>query len=61
MDKSCDTCLFSNFAMPHIVICLAGEHIKEYMHVKNNCKRWLENTASNAKEQLKLLKQEKEL
>lgn len=59
MDKSCDTCLFSNFAMPHLVICVAGKRVKEYLQVKTNCRRWVENTAENAKEQLKLIKQEK--
>lgn len=61
MDKSCDTCLFSNFAMPHIIICVAGKRIKEYQQGKTNCKLWQENTAANAKKQLKLLKQEKGL
>jgi len=60
MKNSCKTCLFYVDAMPYIVICVAGKRSKEYLRPKNNCKKWVENTAHNAKEQLKLIKEEKQ-
>ena len=61
MEKSCDTCLFYVDAMPDLIICIAGKRTKEYIYMKNDCKKWVENTAANAKEQLEKLKQEKGL
>ena len=57
MEKSCDNCLFYVDAMPDVVICVAGKHVKEYAYMKKNCKKFLENTTENAKEQLKKLKE----
>lgn len=59
-ERTCETCLFYVDAMPHIVICIAGKRVKEYLQTKTNCKKWIENTTKNAKEQLKLIKKEKE-
>lgn len=61
MEKSCDTCLFYVDAMPHLIICIAGKHVKEYVYMKHNCKKWVENTTQNAKEQLEKLKDAKGL
>ena len=61
MKKYCENCLFYVDAMPHEVICVGGKHTKSYAQIKTNCKKWVEDTAENAKEQLKLLKKEKEL
>lgn len=61
MEKSCDTCLFYVDAMPDLVICVAGKHVKEYTQVKTDCKRWIEDTAENAKDQLKLFNEKEGL
>ena len=58
MEHTCETCLFYVDAMPDIVICVTGKRFKEYLRPKNNCKKWVENTAHNAKEQLKLIKKQ---
>lgn len=56
MEKCCENCLFYVDAMPHLVICIAGKHIKEYAQTKTNCKKWVENNPLNAKEELKKIK-----
>ena len=60
-NKSCDTCLFYVDSMPDVIICIGGKHVKEYGEMKTNCKKWVENTPKNAKEQLALIKEEKGL
>lgn len=60
-EKSCDTCLFYVNAMPNVIICIGGKRTKEYSEMKTNCKKWVEDTPKNAKEQLELIKKEKGL
>ena len=59
MEKSGDTCLFYINSMPDVIICIGGKHIKEYVNMKHNCKKWMENTPENAERELKKIKQEK--
>ena len=58
-EKSCDTCLFYIDSMPDVIICIGGKHIKEYVNMKHNCKKWMENTPENAERVLKKIRQEK--
>jgi hypothetical protein len=58
--KSCNTCLFCVDSMPDVIICIAGKKIKEYVRMKMNCEKWVEDTTENAKEQLKRIKQQKD-
>ena len=60
-NKSCDTCLFYVDSMPDVIICIGGKRVKEFVNMKHNCKKWVENTPKNAKEQLELIKKEKGL
>jgi hypothetical protein len=45
--------------MPDVIICIGGKHIKEYVNMKHNCKKWMENTPENAERELKKIRQEK--
>ena len=58
-EKSCDTFLFYIDSMPDVIICIGWKHIKEYVNMKHNCKKWMENTPENAERELKKIKQEK--
>lgn len=60
MEKTCDNCLFYVDAMPHVIICVGSKRTKTYPEMRKNCKKWVENTASNAKIQLELIKNEKD-
>jgi hypothetical protein len=44
--------------MPHVIICIGGKHIKEYVNMKHNCKKWMENTPENAERELKKLEKQ---
>ena len=54
--KNCENCLFYVDAMPNSVICVAGKRIKDYARIKQNCKKWVENTPENAEKELKYMK-----
>ena len=59
IEKSCDTCLFYIDSMPDVIICIGGTRIKEYVNMKHNCKNYVENTAENARQELKKLRSKK--